>query len=133
MEILTLDETGRGVEIAGKKHRRITPLVTFGWDTRPLKNTEWWALRMNLKNAPLLKLRRMKKSLSLQHLEFNFIQLVNTAKAGKIQGLSPFWGLDPSQGKEPAGSLRGCPSAGARVVTMACKGISVSYRCVSPR
>ena len=88
---------------------------------------------MNLKNAPLLKLRRMKKSLSLQHLEFNFIQLVNTAKAGKIQGRSHFWGLDPSQGKEPAGSLRGCPSAGARVVTMACKGISVSYRCVSPR
>jgi hypothetical protein len=75
-EHLTLTEIDNGVEITNITQKRITPILTFGWDIRPGKKGDWWLLRTSLRYTPNLKIEHLNKSLSLEHLEFNFIQLV---------------------------------------------------------
>lgn len=49
--------------------------VIFGWDIRVV-NTETWLLRTNLRYIPNLHLDINDDEVSLDHLEFNFIQFV---------------------------------------------------------
>ena len=58
------------------KKNQLSPAVVFGWDIRPSVKGDWWILRTNLRYYPFLKLHVENKSLSLQHMEFNFIQFV---------------------------------------------------------
>ena len=53
-----------------------SPNIVFGWDIRPSEFGDWWILRTNLRYFPQLKINKGANYLSLQHLEFNFIQLV---------------------------------------------------------
>ncbi len=62
--------------ITDERQNYITPIITFGWDIRPGIKMDPWLLRTNLRYAPLLNFDRGDSNLSLQHLEFNFIQLV---------------------------------------------------------
>jgi len=75
-ENLTLTEQDEGVMITNINENKLTGLIVFGWDIRPGKKGDWWLLRTNLRYAPSLKLEHLDKVLSLQHLEFNFIQFV---------------------------------------------------------
>jgi outer membrane protein W len=75
-ENLALKEVDNGVEITNITHNKITPVITFGWDIRPSKKGDWWLLRTILRYSPHLNIEHLNKNLSLQHLEFNFIQLV---------------------------------------------------------
>ena len=52
--------------------------IVFGWDIRPSEKGDFWVLRTNLRIPPQLQLDHgeAKHTLSLQHMEFNFIQLV---------------------------------------------------------
>lgn len=66
------------------KKNQLSPAVVFGWDIRPSVKGDWWILRTNLRYYPLLKLHVENKSLSLQHMEFNFIQFVMYPQRFKI-------------------------------------------------
>ena len=48
------------------------------WDIRPSEKGDFWVLRTNLRIPPQLQLDHgeANHTLSLQHMEFNFIQLV---------------------------------------------------------
>ena len=52
--------------------------IVFGWDIRPSEKGDFWVLRTNLRIPPQLQLDHgeANHTLSLQHMEFNFIQLV---------------------------------------------------------
>lgn len=63
---------------------QLSPAVVFGWDIRPSVKGDWWILRTNLRYYPFLKLHVENKSLSLQHMEFNFIQFVVYPQRFKI-------------------------------------------------
>ena len=63
---------------------QLSPAVVFGWDIRPSVKGDWWILRTNLRYYPFLKLHVENKSLSLQHMEFNFIQFVMYPQRFKI-------------------------------------------------
>lgn len=52
------------------------PVVTFGWDIRPGKKADAYLLRTNLRWSPALYSRIDGARLSMQQLEFNFIQMV---------------------------------------------------------
>ena len=58
------------------RKNQLSPAVVFGWDIRPSVKGDWWILRTNLRYYPFLKLHIENKNLSLQHMEFNFIQFV---------------------------------------------------------
>ena len=58
------------------RKNQLSPAVVFGWDIRPSVKGDWWILRTNLRYYPFLKLHVENKKLSLQHMEFNFIQFV---------------------------------------------------------
>ena len=75
-ENLALKEVDNGVEVTNITQNKITPVITFGWDIRPSKKGDWWLLRTTLRYSPNLNIEHLNKNLSLQHLEFNFIQLV---------------------------------------------------------
>ena len=64
------------MEITNITQNKITSAITFGWDIRPSKKGDWWLLRTTLRYSPNLNIEYLNKNLSLQHLEFNFIQLV---------------------------------------------------------
>ena len=66
------------------KKNQLSPAVVFGWDIRPSVKGDWWILRTNLRYYPFLKLHLENKSLSLQHMEFNFIQFVMYPQRFKI-------------------------------------------------
>jgi hypothetical protein len=66
------------------KKNQLSPAVVFGWDIRPSVKGDWWILRTNLRYYPFLKLHIENKSLSLQHMEFNFIQFVIYPQRSKI-------------------------------------------------
>ena len=66
------------------KKNQLSPAVVFGWDIRPSVKGDWWILRTNLRYYPFLKLHVENKSLSLQHMEFNFIQFVMYPQRFKI-------------------------------------------------
>ena len=63
---------------------QLSPAVVFGWDIRPSVKGDWWILRTNLRYYPFLKLHIENKNLSLQHMEFNFIQFVMYPQRFKI-------------------------------------------------
>ncbi len=75
-EKLRLREEDNEVEITDISQNKLTPLLTFGWDIRPARKGDFWLLRTNLRYSPTLDIKHNDKSLSLQHLEFNFIQFV---------------------------------------------------------
>ena len=66
------------------KKNQLSPAVVFGWDIRPSVKGDWWIIRTNLRYYPFLKLHVENKSLSLQHMEFNFIQFVMYPQRFKI-------------------------------------------------
>lgn len=66
------------------KKNQLSTAVVFGWDIRPSVKGDWWILRTNLRYYPFLKLHVENKSLSLQHMEFNFIQFVMYPQRFKI-------------------------------------------------
>ncbi len=74
-ENLNIDEHDKN-ESFTKTKNLFTPNITFGWDIRPAKSGDWWYLRTNLRYSPGLKFNIKNDFLSLQHLEFNFIQFV---------------------------------------------------------
>ncbi len=55
---------------------KVAPAVVIGWDIRPSVKGDWWILRTNLRYYPTLKIELGDEYMSLQHLEFNFIQFV---------------------------------------------------------
>lgn len=75
-ENLQLSEYDEGGETAQLIKNKLSPSIVFGWDIRPSVQGDWWLLRTNLRYSPFLDLENQGKSLSLQHLEFNFIQFV---------------------------------------------------------
>jgi len=75
-ERLRLMEGDAGELVRDGKQQYVTPLLVFGWDIRPGVKSDPWLLRTNLRYAPLLTFKVDDQKLSLQHLEFNFIQLV---------------------------------------------------------
>ncbi|WP_157491274.1 hypothetical protein [Flammeovirga sp. SJP92] len=75
-EDISLTENNNGVEAPSQTSSIFTPSLVFGWDIRPSEKGDWWVLRTNLRYFPFLELERQQKSLSLQFIEFNFIQFV---------------------------------------------------------
>lgn len=75
-EHLNLTEYDKGLPIKEISLEKLTPLIVFGWDIRPSKKGDAWLLRTNLRYSPALDIAINDKRLSLQHLEFNFIQFV---------------------------------------------------------
>jgi len=75
-EDISLIEMDNGVKITNDRFALATPSLIFGWDIRPSKRADIWLLRTNLRYSPFLELEKNSKKISLQHLEFNFIQLV---------------------------------------------------------
>lgn len=75
-EAMRLREELQGINITDISQNKATPIITTGWDIRPSDNGDFWVLRTNLRYAPFLTLEHNDKALSLQHLEFNFIQFV---------------------------------------------------------
>ncbi|WP_156152583.1 hypothetical protein [Flammeovirga sp. OC4] len=75
-EDIALHENNNSEEQPSQHLSTFTPNLVFGWDIRPSEKGDWWVLRTNLRYFPLLELERQQKSLSLQFIEFNFIQFV---------------------------------------------------------
>lgn len=75
-ETIQLTEIDNGIEISNFNRRKLNPLLSFGWDIRPNKKSDWWLLRTNLRYSPFLKINYQNRTMSLQQLEFNFIQFV---------------------------------------------------------
>jgi len=75
-ENTTLSETDNGNTITQLTKNQFSPALVFGWDIRPNAKGDVWILRTNLRYFPFLEIEHQDKRLSLQHLEFNFIQFV---------------------------------------------------------
>lgn len=75
-ENLKLSEIDQATEITQLANNKIVPSLVFGWDIRPSAKGDSWILRTNLRYYPFLNIDHQGKKLSLQHLEFNFIQFV---------------------------------------------------------
>ncbi|MEL7163009.1 MAG: hypothetical protein AAFN92_19780, partial [Bacteroidota bacterium] len=76
-ERLRLTEKEEGDRlVADVRQNTFTPVLTFGWDIRPGNRSDGWLLRTNLRYTPFLNLEHQGREISLQQLEFNFIQLV---------------------------------------------------------
>ena len=75
-ENISVTESDRGTTLPTSTYNKLSPNITFGWDIRPSVKGDWWILRTNLRYFPFLSIERQSRKLSLQHLEFNFIQFV---------------------------------------------------------
>ncbi|WP_281612713.1 hypothetical protein [Flammeovirga sp. SubArs3] len=75
-EKLSFSEKDNGHETSSFNTNEFSPNLVFGWDIRPSVKGDGWVLRTNLRYYPFLELEHQGKKLSLQHLEFNFIQFV---------------------------------------------------------
>lgn len=75
-ENIEVNEVDNGFEITNYQENKISPAILLGWDIRPSEKGDWWVLRTNLRYSPFLNLDFDSKKLSLQHLEFNFIQFI---------------------------------------------------------
>lgn len=75
-DLMRLKESDAGINITDEKYSKTSPSLIFGWDIRPSRRADIWLLRTNLRYSPLSEIERTGKMLSLQHLEFNFIQAV---------------------------------------------------------
>jgi len=71
-----LNEADNGNELTKIAFNKTVPSIIFGWDIRPSKKADPWLLRTNLRYLPTLEIEHNDKKLSLQYLEFNFIQVV---------------------------------------------------------
>lgn len=70
-------ESYAGADLTDSKSLTKYPwYVVFGWDIRPSVKGDLWVLRTNLRVPPSLTFSHEGSTLSMQHLEFNFIQLV---------------------------------------------------------
>ncbi|MEM8890435.1 MAG: hypothetical protein AAGD28_20835 [Bacteroidota bacterium] len=75
-ENLSLTEMDGENMITDLTQNKVSPAFVFGWDIRPSVKADWWILRTNLRYYPFLNIEHQERNLSLQHLEFNFIQFV---------------------------------------------------------
>jgi len=75
-DLIRVKENNGGVIADEGKYSKTSPSIIFGWDIRPSRRADIWLLRTNLRYAPFAEIERSGKMLSLQHLEFNFIQAV---------------------------------------------------------
>lgn len=73
---IRLRETDQGQELTDAPYTQTTPSLVFGWDIRPARRADDWLLRTNLRYNPNGKIAKDGATISLEHLEFNFIQLV---------------------------------------------------------
>ncbi len=73
---MRLTESDYDVQITDERYSTAAPGIVFGWDIRPGKRADPWLLRTNLRYSPFSTIEKDGKSLSLQYLEFNFIQFV---------------------------------------------------------
>ena len=73
---MRLSETDNDVNITETVSSKLAPGLVFGWDIRPGKRADPWLLRTNLRYSPYASLEKDNATLSLQYLEFNFIQFV---------------------------------------------------------
>ena len=76
MERMDLEEREGDVVVSEGTYVDMPWYLVFGWDIRPSERGDWWVLRTNLRIPPMLELDHDDHTWSLQHLEFNFIQLV---------------------------------------------------------
>lgn len=75
-ESLKITEKSDDVIITKKTKQGIKPGITLGWDIRPNRIQSWY-LRTNLRYFPDLDIKMQDNlEISLDQLEFNFIQLV---------------------------------------------------------
>ena len=75
-EQLSLSQNDNGTSFGPSTASTFSPNIVFGWDIRPSVKGDWWVLRTNLRYYPTLSVDLDGHALSLQHLEFNFIQFV---------------------------------------------------------
>ena len=75
-ENISVSESDQGRSLPSSTYNKLSPNITFGWDIRPSVKGDWWILRTNLRYFPFLSVERQSRKLSLQQLEFNFIQFV---------------------------------------------------------
>ena len=77
-ERIGLEEWEAGDQITDVSFDPTPWYMVFGWDIRPSEKGDFWVLRTNLRIPPRLQLEHGEANhkLSLQHMEFNFIQLV---------------------------------------------------------
>lgn len=75
-EDIAISESDQGIQTGVSSASPHPVSIVFGWDIRPSEKGDWWVLRTNLRIPPSLTVDHEGKTLSLQHLEFNFIQLV---------------------------------------------------------
>ncbi len=75
-ERMRLTETDEQIDITDASGSTVSPIFVFGWDIRPARKGDAWLLRTNLRYTPFLKFEHEGRAISLQQLEFNFIQLV---------------------------------------------------------
>lgn len=75
-ESLRLQERDGETAITDIRQQLATPSIVFGWDIRPGKKGDYWMLRTNLRYSPWLQFEHRGAAISLQQLEFNFIQFV---------------------------------------------------------
>lgn len=75
-ENIKISESDNGINTPNSTHNTFSPNIVFGWDIRPSVKGDELILRTNLRYFPFLDVERQGKKLSLQHLEFNFIQVV---------------------------------------------------------
>ena len=76
VERMDLEERDGDVVVSEGTYVDMPWYLVFGWDIRPSERGDWWVLRTNLRIPPMLELDHDDHAWSLQHLEFNFIQLV---------------------------------------------------------
>ena len=76
VERMDLEEREGDVVVSEGTYVDMPWYLVFGWDIRPSERGDWWVLRTNLRIPPMLELDHDDHTWSLQHLEFNFIQLV---------------------------------------------------------
>lgn len=75
-ESIRFKEYDADSRVSSETFNEVTPSIIFGWDIRPGRLADAWMLRTNLRYSPTLDIQNMGRSLSLQFIEFNFIQLV---------------------------------------------------------
>ncbi len=69
------EQSGEDIPQLDIRERDIFPGIVFGWDIRPTKYNSW-LLRTNLRYYPTAKMEVSGENISLNQLEFNFIQFV---------------------------------------------------------
>ncbi len=75
-EWLNVTETNQLKNTETESYNGIKPAIVFGWDIRPNRIQSWY-LRTNLRYFPNLNVKMSdNKTVPLDQLEFNFIQLV---------------------------------------------------------